>query len=527
MYDYVIAGAGSAGCVLAARLSEDPSVKVLLLEAGGSDDDFRVRTPGLAATLWRNRFDWTFVTTPQPGLDGRRMHWPRGRVLGGSSSINYMIYMRGHRDNYDQWRDLGNPGWGYDDVLPFFKVSENNRRGADGFHGVGGPLDVTDVAGNPMSDLLVEATREALGTKANRDFNGADQEGVGRFQATIRDGIRCSTSLAFLAPARPRTNLTVETDAHVTGVRIDSGRAVGVRYRQGKAAREASAAREVILSAGAIGSPQLLLLSGIGPADELRALGIPVVADLPGVGKNLQDHVMVSVGWQDKAKITGHVNPLNILGWLARHWRTKDGPMASNTAESGGFVRTDAGLKHPDLQFHFLPVGSAQTNFDEKPFAPAGRAFIVLPTLLYPKSRGEIRLSSSDPSRPPLVDPRYFSDGDDMRLLARGVRMAQQIGRAKLLDASRGKPITPLAEVADDATLTTEVRRRSSTIFHPVGTCKMGHDAMAVVDASLKVRGVEGLRVVDASIMPTIVGGNTNAPTIMIAEKAAVSIRGR
>jgi choline dehydrogenase len=526
MVDYVIAGGGSAGCVLAARLSEDPSIKVLLLEAGGSDESLRIRTPGLVGLLWRNRFDWTFFTTKQDRLGGRQMHWPRGRVLGGSSSINYMIYIRGHRDNYDQWRDLGNPGWGYDDVLPYFKLSENNVRGADGFHGAGGPLDVTDGDVNPMSDLLVEATKDVLGVPGNRDFNGAEQEGTGRYQATIRGGRRCSASVAFLKPARARKNLTVETDALVTGVRVERGRAVGVTYRRGGKTLEVNADREVILAAGAVGSPHLLLLSGIGPAAELTTQGVRVVHDLPGVGKNLQDHLFVNVGWQDKGGITGKLTPLNLLMWLGRHALFQTGPMASNTAESGGFVRTQPGEPRPNLQFHFLPVNSSQVNFDEKAFQPTGAAFALLPTLLYPKSRGEIRLGSTDPARPPFIDPRYFSDEDDLRVLAEGVRLSQRIGRSKLLGKYRGETLSPLTDIEDEATLRAEIRRRTSTLFHPVGTCKMGSDDMAVVDATLKVRGIDGLRVVDASIMPTIVGGNTNAPTIMIAEKAAKLVRG-
>lgn len=520
-YDYVIVGGGSAGCVLANRLSADPKNSVLLIEAGGPDTSMRVHTPGLVGLLWRSRYDWTYFTSPQPGLQGREMHWPRGKVLGGSSSINYMIYMRGHRDNYDQWRELGNEGWGYDDVLPYFKRSENNARGADAFHGAGGPLDVTDVVVNPMTDLLVEASQDALGVAGNRDFNGAEQAGAGRFQATIRAGKRCSSAVAFLRPARSRPNLTVETGAVVDSVAIEKGRAVAVRYRQGKKARQASAAREIILSSGAIGSPEVLLRSGVGPADELRALGLPVTLDLPGVGKNLQDHIMVGVALKDKAGITGHVNPLNLVRWLAQHRMTGAGPMASNAAEAGAFVKSSAATSRPDLQFHFLPVASDQVNYDAGMFMPKGHAFVMIPTVLYPKSRGEIRLASADPAKRPIVDPRYFSEDADLRALVEGVRMAQRISRSRYLAHCRGRALSPLAESEDEATLRAEVRLRCNTLFHPVGTCKMGSDREAVVDASLRVRGVEGLRVVDASIMPTIVGGNTNAPTIMIAEKAA------
>ncbi len=523
-FDYVIVGAGSAGCVLANRLSADPKTRVLLLEAGGSDRALRVRAPGLVGLLWRNRFDWTFFTTPQPKMDDREMHWPRGKVLGGCSSINYMVYMRGHRSNYDEWRDLGNVGWGYDDVLPIFKRSEKNARGSDAFHGADGPLDVDDIDANAMSALIVDAARDAIEARANADFNGAEQEGVGRFQMTIRDGARCSTSVAFLQPAMSRPNLVVETGALVHGVVVEKGRAVGVRYQRAGKTHFARASREVVLSAGAIGSPHVLLLSGIGPADELRARGVDVVADVAGVGKNLQDHVFANVAHADKAGIAPNVSPVNLLGWLARWALTSKGPLASTSAESGGFVRTRPEEKRPNLQFHFLPVASTQVSFDKENFLPKGCAFSILPVLLYPKSRGTITLKSGDPAQAPAIDPRYFSDDDDMRVLVDGVRLAQRIARSKVLDHCRGESLSPLCDADDDKTIRVEIRRRCNTLFHPVGTCKMGSDAEAVVDAQLRVRGIEGLRVADASVMPTIVGGNTNAPTIMIGEKAAEMI---
>ncbi len=526
MYDYVIVGAGSAGCVLANRLTEDPGTRVLLLEAGGSDRHLMVRTPGMVGQLWRRRFDWTFFTVPQDGLGGRRMHWPRGKVLGGSSSINYMIYMRGHRDNYDVWRDAGNAGWGYADVLPYFKRSENNSRGADAYHAVGGPLDVTDVAVNPMSELLVQAAATALGVRENRDFNGAEQEGVGLHQATIRAGERCSTSLAFLSPARARPNLTIHADTLVRSIVFEGGRAVGVRYRRGGQEDTARAEREVILSAGAIGSPHLMLLSGIGPADELRAAGVPVVADAPGVGKNLQDHLLVSVAYRDTSGITGGITPINLAGWLGRYLLTRRGPLASNVAESGGFVRTRVGEPRPNLQFHFLPVGSAQESFDDEIFDPKGHAFSLLPTLLYPASRGEIKLRTSDPRDAPAIDPRYFSAPEDLDVLVDGVKLAREIAAHSILDRARGEPLG-LVTNAPDAEVPAAIRRNANTIFHPVGTCKMGSDSHSVVDAELRVRAVSGLRIVDASVMPTIPGGNTNAPVIMIAEKAADLVRGR
>jgi choline dehydrogenase len=499
---------------------------VLLLEAGGHDRDLRVSTPGLVATLWRTKFDWTFMTQAQQTLEGRTMHWPRGKGLGGSSSINYMIYMRGNRANYDAWAKAGNAGWSYEEVLPYFKRSENNARGADAFHGVGGPLDVTSLIVNPMSDLLVAATKDALGVPENDDFNGAEQEGAGRHQVTIRAGRRCSSAVAFLAPARMRANLTVETGALVSGLGIETGRAQSVRYLRGSRAYEARAEREIVLSAGAIGSPHILLLSGIGPADALRAQGIAVALDLEGVGQNLQDHVMVPVAHEDRAKITGNVQPLNLAGWLMQHLVSQTGPMASNAAESGAFVRSAQSEALPNIQFHFLPCASEQVCYDKQPFMPKGHAFVAIPTLLYPESRGEIRLASKDPARAPIIDPRYFSAPKDLADLTEGVRLAQRILRSKLLDGCRGRAYSPLSEASDEATLQREIKRRCNTLFHPVGTCSMGQGPKAVVDESLRVRGIEGLRVVDASIMPTIVGGNTNAPTIMLAERAADLLHG-
>jgi choline dehydrogenase len=515
-YDYVIVGGGSAGCVLANRLSADPSVHVLLLEAGGPDTSRLIHTPGFMGLLWRNKFDWTYFTTPQKELLGREMHWPRGKVLGGCSSINYMIYMRGHANNYDEWRELGNEGWGYDDVLPYFKRAEDNARGADPFHGVGGPLHVSDIAGNPIIDTMVAASCDVLGAPRNKDFNGASQEGFGRFQATTYRGARWSAAAAYLTPILSRPNLTVLTHAHTFGVAIEESRAIGVRYEHQGAMHLARATREVILSAGSIGSPQLLLLSGIGPADELRALGIDVHADLP-VGRNLQDHLLIPVAWEDRARITNNVHPLNILPWFVQYAFTKKGPLSSNVGEGGGFVKTRPGLSHPDLQFHYVPVASEQTSWDLEEFKPRGRGYSFVPTLLYPKSRGTIKLASSDPRRAPFIDPRYFSEPDDLRVLVDGVRMAQRVGRSHHFEKIRGRCLTPLCEAEDTPTIEYEIRRRVNTIFHPVGTCAMG----SVVDDQLRVRGVEGLRVVDASIMPTIVGGNTNAPVIMIGEKAA------
>jgi choline dehydrogenase len=439
-----------------------------------------------------------------------------------------MLYVRGHRDNYDGWRALGNPGWGYDEVLPYFKRAEDNARGADAYHGTGGPLSVTDpVQHSELGERMLQACEQALGARRNPDFNGAEQEGLGRYQLTVRAGKRCSTAVAYLEPALSRPNLTVVSDALVLGVELAAGRAVGVAYAQGGKRHSARASREVLLSAGAIGSPQLLLLSGIGPADELQPHGIEVKVDLPGVGKNLQDHVIAMVAWDDKSGLAPPITPLHMLGFLARYLVSGTGPLAVSAAECGGFVRTQSGAARPDLQFHLLPVGTTQTNFDEAAFEPTGRRYSVLPTLLYPESRGELTLQSRDPGAAPRIDPRYFQEDRDLRVMLDGVRMSQAIGHSSALEACRGASRTPLTDAKDEATLRTELKRRCNTLFHPVGTCKMGTDANAVVDPELRVRGVEGLRVVDASIMPLIVGGNTNAPTIMIAEKAADLIRGR
>jgi choline dehydrogenase len=526
MYDYVIVGAGSAGCALAARLSEDPGTRVLLIEAGGSDRSLWIRAPGLYFALWRGKYDWAFCTEPQQNVDNRRMFWPRGKVLGGSSSLNAVLYVRGHRDDYDGWRDLGNPGWGWDDVLPYFKRSQRHVRGPSDHHGAEGGLHVQDMRDvSPVSLAFAAALAARAGVPFVDDFNRGNSEGAGIYQVTCCENDRCSASVAFLRPALDRKNLEVVTNAHVTRLVTSTSRVTGVRYKVGKTEHSAEA-REVVLSAGAIGSPQLLLLSGIGPAAHLKELGLPVVLDLPGVGQNLQDHLLTTVTYDLSEPATPMVSLGHLLGWIARFAVNKSGPLGHSLVESGGFVKTRPGLPRPDLQFHFVPYPTDEPNTDEKRNLTKGRQFTILPSLIYPRSVGEIRLKSKDPLAAPAIDPNYLSAREDLELLIQGVRLSREIAATAPLSRYRGKELRPGAHATSDEQIAVDIRQHLSTIFHPVGTCKMGIDAMAVVDPELRVRGIEGLRVVDASIMPRIIGGNTNAPTIMIAEKAADLMRG-
>jgi choline dehydrogenase len=524
MFDYVIIGAGAAGCVLANRLSEDPACRVLLLEAGGEDSDPAIKTPAFYSRLQDGPCDWGFRTAPQPNLCGRRLYVPQGRVLGGSTSLHYMIYIRGNRGDYDGWRDLGNEGWGYEDVLPYFVRAESNQAFSDRYHGRAGPLKVASHPSNPLVDRYLAAAQEA-GIPFNPDFNGASQEGCGPLQAMIAGGARCSAASAYLRPAQQRQNLTVITHALAVQLLFDGLRAKGVRYVRLGAAGEAQAAKEVILSAGALRSPQLLMLSGIGPKAELERLGVGIIADLPGVGKNLQDHLHARVRCEITQPLTFAPLPEDIKAAAFREYETAHtGALCSNFLEAGAFVRSEPDEQFPGLQLFFLMMLSP----DYPEAGPPDRHGVTFTSYINrPRSRGEVTLASADPLDRPVIDFNYLSNPDDLRCAIAGVRWNLKILYAKAFDGIRGEEIAPGVELRSDADLERFVRRTAATTWHPAGTCKMGIDEMAVVDPSLRVQGIEGLRVVDASVMPAVVSGNTCAPTIMIAEKAADLIRNR
>jgi len=524
-YDYIIIGAGSAGCVMANRLSANPASRVLLLEAGPSDWNPLIHMPAGIARLANNaRLNWNYRTEAEPALNQRRLWWPRGKTLGGSSSINAMCYIRGVPADYDGWAELtGDPRWSWREVLPWFLRSEDNSRGADALHASGGALGVSDLRySNALSQALIEAAASA-GQPRNDDFNGVSQAGFGLYQVTQRDGARCSTAAAFLKPARGRSNLHVRTHALVERVLIEHGRAIGVQLRRGRHDPERIEAGEVVLCAGAINTPQLLMLSGVGPADHLREHGIAVLANLSGVGDNLQDHLDICTLDGNPNRVSyDHLNELS-AGW--RWLRHRDGPASSNVAEAGGFVRSRfAGDERCDLQFHFVPALLDDHGRHRLP----GYGYTLHACYLHPRSRGQLRLHSADPAQPIAIHANYLGDreGHDLKMMIEAARLSREILDQQAFAPYRGAPVFPERRIDTDAEYTDFIRRKAETIYHPVGTCRMGKDNQSVVDSELRVRGVEGLRVVDASVMPSLPTGNTNAPTIMIAERASALITG-
>jgi choline dehydrogenase len=521
MAHYVIVGAGSAGCVLAARLTEQPGISVTLLEAGGADSSRNISTPAAFGETFRTADDWDFATEPEPECDDREMYWPRGKVLGGSSSINAMIYIRGNRLDFDSWRDAGCEGWGFDDVLPYFLRSEGNTRGKSALHNADGPLTVSDQRSpHLISHAYVEAAAQA-GLALNPDFNGDTQDGIGIYQATQRAGRRCSTATAFLKPAMSRPNLSVVTGALATRVVLERGRAVGVEAIVDGKRQVFRADREVVLSAGAIGTPQLLLLSGIGPADELAAHDIEVAVDAPNVGRGLQDHVALGASWHTPQSVTmfgADKNLKHIANYLLRH----RGPFSSTVAEAGGFIRTDPSLAAPDIQLLFAPAIFLDHGFTD----PPGHGITLGPYLLTPQSRGSVTLRSADPTAKPMIRANYYSEPADLDRMLVGLRVCFDIAAQPALAPYVGERFMPAPAIEDsDEALVAYMRARSETIYHPTSTAAMGSSEDAVCDPQLRVRGVTGLRVVDASIMPNVTRGNTNAPVIMIAEKAVDLIR--
>lgn len=520
-FDYIIVGAGSAGCVLAARLTESGRHRVLLLEAGGHDRHPWLHIPvGYGKLFTNKRFNWLYASEPEPELGNRQIIQPRGKVLGGSSAINGLIYIRGQAQDFDHWRQLGNTGWSFEDVLPYFRKAEDQERGADALHGSGGPLAVSDARDrHPLGEAFLAAAA-ALGYPRNPDFNGATQEGFGFYQTTTRNGRRCSTAVGYLRPARKRANLTVVSDAHATRILFAGRRAVGIAYRHGDTLHTAQANAEVIVASGAINSPQLLQLSGIGPAELLRSFGIDVVADMPGVGANLQDHIQGRLAYACREPITLN----DVLGRMRnrveaglRYGLFRRGLLTAGALCAGGFFKADPNAATPDVQGSIALFSGDVIGGTLHPFS----GFTGVLTLLRPESRGFVRIKSADPFAPPAIQPRYLTAAKDRDTIVAGLHALRRIFATEPLRRYALREVEPGPQCASDAEMLEHVRQRGSTVYHPTSTCRMGQDAQAVVDSRLRVRGFERLRVVDASIMPTVVSGNTNAATIMIGEKGA------
>lgn len=515
-FDYVVIGSGSAGGVIAARLTEDPSVTVLLLEAGPMDDDDMIHLPAAFSTLFKTKWDWDYSTTPQKFLGGRRAAWPRMKGLGGCSSMNAMIYIRANHADYDEWRDAyGADGWGFDDVLPYFKRSEGNQRLRDEYHGTDGPLHVEDRrATHELSHAFVDAC-VAAGFKPTDDFNGAEQEGAGLYQVTCKKGRRWSIADAFIRPAMGRPNLTVRTEAFVTRIDLEGNRAVGVTYRRGGRTESVHADAEVVLSGGAVNSPQLLMLSGIGPGAHLKSLGIPVAVDSPSVGQNLQDHPISAALFdsRDTYDYGEKLSPVNLL----KAQKLGRGPLTSNLAEAGAFFTSRDDLEVPDLQFHFVPASFWDNGLHEA----HKRGFTFAPTLVRVESTGYLKLRSADPTWQPEIEPNYYGEAVDLDAMVAGFEKMSEVVAAAPLSRYIEAPWLPTTMTPTRDEIISAVARIGQTVYHPVGTCAMGSGEGSVVDPQLRVHGVEGLRVADASVMPRVPRGNTNAPTIMIGEKAA------
>jgi choline dehydrogenase len=531
-FDYIVVGAGSAGCVLAARLSEDPATRVLLLEAGPADRSLWIHLPiGYGKTMWSPTYNWRFETDPDPNMNGRRIYWPRGKTLGGSSAINGLIYIRGQRQDYDHWAALGNAGWGYDDVLPYFVKSEGNQRGADAFHGGSGPLKVSDIAAkHELIEAFIDGAQQ-VGVPRTRDFNGAAQEGAGYYQLTTHKGWRCSTAKAYLTPAvKQRPNLRIETEALAGKLVFEGRRAAGVTYRQGGVLKTARCRAEVLLCAGSIQSPQLLQLSGIGPRALLERVGVALVHELPGVGENLQDHLQIRLGYECAKPITTNDQLNSWFGQMGMgmEWLMhRTGPLAVGINQGGCFMRAlkDASGRPvaatPDIQFHVATLSADMAGGKVHPYS----GFTMSVCQLRPESRGHIRIRSLDAAEPPEMQPNYLATELDRATTVAGVKAARAIADAPAMRPYVKREVKPGPAAASDAELLEFCRNNGATIFHPTGTCRMGADALAVVDARLRVHGVAGLRVIDCSAMPTLVSGNTNAPAVMMAEKAVDLIR--